>query len=58
MQICEKLFNFSNSHRNGDYWDKIFCVAIKLLNKKTNGMNAKVGKSTVMAVLFHIALGS
>lgn len=53
-----KAVDFSNSHGIRDYWDKIFCVAIKMLNTKTNGMKAKVGKSAVPAVPSHIALGS
>lgn len=37
MEICEKVFGFSNSCRNGDYLDKIqnTCVSIKMLNIKT-----------------------
>lgn len=53
-----KAVDFSNSHGIGEYWDKIFCVAIKMLNTKTNGMKAKVGKSAVPSVPSHIALGS
>ena len=37
MQICEKLFDFSNSNRNEEYLDKLLYVSIEILNTETDG---------------------
>ena len=37
MQICEKLFDFSNSNRNEEYLDKLLYVSIEMLNTETDG---------------------